>query len=65
MVKDDSRNKKYQNAQIHKYTYFRDGHLDKDDGGNQGFDCIQEASKEEEGGGGMHFGFKFILEKNV
>ena len=47
----DTWTKKHKNT---KYTdaYFRDGHLDKDDGGNQGFDSFQEASKEEEGGGG-------------
>ena len=32
--------------------YFRDGHLDKDYGGNQGVDSVQEATEEEEGGGG-------------
>ena len=32
--------------------YFRDGHLDKDNGGNQGVDSVQEATEEEEGGGG-------------
>ena len=53
--KDDGGSLKIQKHKNTKYTdaYFRDGHMDKDNGGNQGFDSIQEASEEEEGGRGM------------
>ena len=39
-------------AEIAEGVILRDGHLDEDDGGDQGADRLQEEEEEEEGGGG-------------
>ena len=39
-------------AEIAEGIFLRDGHLDKDDGGDQGANRLQEEEEEEEGGGG-------------
>ena len=39
-------------AEIAEGVFLRDGHLDEDDGGDQGADRLQEEEEEEEGGGG-------------